>query len=69
LTDRFGPSNERVMALKGMYEEAVAKDNGELEKVLRGYESTLAEDPSNIVRLSPFLFLPLSSPATTMSIG
>ncbi len=57
------------MALKGMYEEAVAKDNGELEKVLRGYESTLAEDPSNIVRLSPFLFLPLSSPATTMSIG
>lgn len=49
LTDRFGASNERVMGLKGMYDEAVAEDIGALERTLKGYESVLAEDPTNMV--------------------
>lgn len=50
LTDRFGSSNERIQGLRGMYEEAVAKDGSALERVLKEYESTLAEDPTNMVR-------------------
>jgi ER membrane protein complex subunit 2 len=53
LIKRFGDKNEKIMALKGMYEEAVAKDNKDLEKVLKGYEAILKEDPTNLVRFSP----------------
>ncbi|KAI9800581.1 MAG: hypothetical protein M1833_003239 [Piccolia ochrophora] len=48
LTERFGESNERVMALKGMYEEAVAADEAALSKNLRNYDSILADDPTNM---------------------
>ncbi|KAI9777654.1 MAG: hypothetical protein M1816_004619 [Peltula sp. TS41687] len=48
LTDRFGASNERIQGLRGMYEEAVAEDEAALERILKGYESTLAEDPTNM---------------------
>ena len=51
MTARFGGENERVMALKGMYEEAVAVDNIGLEKVLKKYESILKADPTNMVGL------------------
>ena len=51
MTARFGGENERVMALKGMYEEAVAVDNIGLEKVLEKYESILKADPTNMVGL------------------
>ena len=51
LTERFGPLNEHVMGLKGMYDEAVATDNDALDKILKEYESKLAEDPTNMVRL------------------
>lgn len=47
LTTRFGDSNERVIALRGIYEEALAKDSKELEKVFQDYEKILREDPTN----------------------
>ena len=50
LIDRFGASNERVMGLRGLYQEAVADDDAALEKVLTEYEDALAEDPINTVR-------------------
>lgn len=49
LTARFGPANERIMALRGMYDEAQAKDKRELEEVLAGYEKVLVENPVNVV--------------------
>lgn len=51
LIDRFGATNERVMGLRGLYQEAVAKDDAALETVLAEYEEVLAEDPANMVRL------------------
>jgi len=44
LTKRFGLRNDRVMALHGLYQEAIAKDDRELLAVLKMYESLLAED-------------------------
>ncbi len=52
LTQRFGASNPRLMALQGLYDEAVAKDQAALEDVLHRYKSALAEDPTNTVRHS-----------------
>ncbi|EME39497.1 hypothetical protein DOTSEDRAFT_47986 [Dothistroma septosporum NZE10] len=46
LTDRFGPTNERVAALRGLYAEATAKTPEELENVMRHYEEILKEDPT-----------------------
>lgn len=46
LTDRFGKSNERVMALQGLYEEATAKNDAELQAVLSRYEELLMDDPT-----------------------
>lgn len=56
LTQRFGESNERVMALRGMYDEAVAEDYKALEAVFRGYEEILKQDPTNMVRSSLLVF-------------
>lgn len=50
LISRFGEKNERVMALKGVYEEATAPDNKALEQVLKSYDDILSEDPTNTVR-------------------
>lgn len=52
LSHRFGPSNERVMGLRGLYEEAIAPDNAALEKCLKGYEKILSENPVNVVCMS-----------------
>ena len=52
LVDRFGATNERVMGLRGLYQEAVAEDNSALERILQEYEEVLAEDPANTVRCS-----------------
>lgn len=49
LSHRFGPSNERVMGLRGLYQEATAKDNETLEKCLEEYEKILSENPVNVV--------------------
>lgn len=47
LTTRFGSGNERIIALRGIYEEALAKDDKDLEKVFEGYEKVLKADPTN----------------------
>ena len=49
LTARFGTSNEKVMALRGLYQEAVAEDSAALEIILQEYEETLVDDPANFV--------------------
>lgn len=49
LTSRFGEKNERVMALRGMYEEAVAEDDEALARVLKRYGDILKEDGTNMV--------------------
>lgn len=50
LIARFGATNERVMGLRGLYQEAVAKDDAALERILEEYHQVLAEDPVNTVR-------------------
>ncbi|KAF2644382.1 hypothetical protein P280DRAFT_467016 [Massarina eburnea CBS 473.64] len=47
MTSRFGASNERIIALRGIYEEALAKDDKELTRVLDGYGKVLEVDPTN----------------------
>lgn len=46
LTDRFGQKNDRILALQGLYKEATAKDNKELQDVLAWYHDILKEDPT-----------------------
>ncbi|OJD25216.1 hypothetical protein ACJ73_03424 [Blastomyces percursus] len=48
LSKRFGPANERIMALKGVYEEALAQDQDALEEILTGYEKVLGHNPVNV---------------------
>ncbi|KAI9772248.1 MAG: hypothetical protein M1840_000997 [Geoglossum simile] len=47
LLGRFGITNERVMGLKGLFQEAVAGDNAALERILREYEAIINDDPTN----------------------
>ena len=49
LVDRFGAKNERVMGLRGLYQEAVADDNVSLERMLEEYKEVLTEDAVNTV--------------------
>ena len=51
LIGRFGAANERVMGLRGLYQEAVAKNDAALVKVLQEYDEVLADDPVNTVRI------------------
>lgn len=51
LVARFGENNERVLALQGLVKEADANNNGALEKVLKEYDTILAENETNIVSL------------------
>jgi ER membrane protein complex subunit 2 len=53
LIGRFGEKNERVMAYKGMWEEATAQDNTQVKKVLDLYGQVLENDPANIVCRQP----------------
>jgi len=57
LTERFGADNERLMALRGLFQEAIANDNDALKKVLKEYENILVEDPANMVSIcgNPFV--------------
>ncbi|CAG8979320.1 hypothetical protein HYALB_00002444 [Hymenoscyphus albidus] len=48
LTERFGADNERLMALRGLFQEATAEDDAALKKVLEEYEKILAQDSSNM---------------------
>jgi len=49
LTERFGSENERLMALRGLFQEAIAKDDAALKQVLGEYDNILTKDPSNMV--------------------
>ena len=49
LIDRFGATNERVMGLHGLYQEAVAQDDATLNRILGEYNEVLADDPVNAV--------------------
>lgn len=49
LTARFGADNERLMALRGLFQEAVASDDAALKQVLEEYDNILKNDSSNIV--------------------
>lgn len=49
LIERFGATNERVMGLRGLYQESVAENNAALEKILKEYNGVLAETPANTV--------------------
>ena len=49
LMGRFGATNERIMGLRGLYQEAVAEDDAALERVLQEYDEVLAEDAVNTV--------------------
>lgn len=57
LIDRFGATNERVMGLRGLYQEAVAKDDAALERILQEYDEVLAEDTVNAVGVPETLCL------------
>lgn len=48
LTARFGAENERLMALRGLFQEATAGDDAALKQVLEEYEAILEKDSSNI---------------------
>lgn len=50
LTSRFGSENERVMALRGLFQEAIAEDKTALQRILDEYDAMLARDPTNTVR-------------------
>jgi hypothetical protein len=49
LAERFGPANERIMGLRGLYQEATAKDGSSLEAILRDYNKILSENAVNVV--------------------
>ena len=49
LATRFGNSNERIMGLQGLHQEATAHDKAALEAILCDYEKCLSENPVNIV--------------------
>ncbi|GAM89261.1 hypothetical protein ANO11243_072980 [Dothideomycetidae sp. 11243] len=48
LETRFGPDNERVQALRGMYREAVAKNDAELQAILDDYENMVKANEGNM---------------------
>lgn len=48
LVTRFGEENERIMALKGLVQEAQASNHKELEDILKEYDAVLKDTPGNI---------------------
>lgn len=53
LTERFGPANERIMGLRGLYQEATAKDASALEAILKEYHKILSGNAVNVVSWLP----------------
>lgn len=47
LTERFGVDDERIMGLRGLYQEAMAENTSALMEVLHEYDEILAENPTN----------------------
>jgi hypothetical protein len=52
LVKRFGDDNERIMALKGLFKEATAIDNANLDIILQEYEEILQANPPNLVSIA-----------------
>ncbi|KAG5960385.1 hypothetical protein E4U57_000170 [Claviceps arundinis] len=48
ITIRFGERHERVLALQGLFKEATASNNAELQKILEEYDALLQENDANI---------------------
>ncbi|CZS89678.1 related to kinetoplast-associated protein KAP [Rhynchosporium agropyri] len=48
LTERFGTDNERLMALRGVFQEARANDDAALKNILKEYENILVQNPGNM---------------------
>ena len=61
LIDRFGATDDQVMGLRGLYQEAVAKDDAALEIVLEEYNEILAEDTINTVGVPVDYLCPVRS--------
>ena len=57
LTERFGAENEKLMALRGLFQEAIAKGDAELKQVLEEYDTILTNDPANMVLTIPLFLL------------
>ncbi|KFY20966.1 hypothetical protein V491_03278 [Pseudogymnoascus sp. VKM F-3775] len=47
LLTRFGGSNERLMALQGLFQEATAESDADLQRILKEYDAILKSDPAN----------------------
>ncbi|KAK1069749.1 Inositol phosphatase SIW14 [Friedmanniomyces endolithicus] len=46
LIARFGKTNDHILALQGLYQEATAQNTGELEEVMKAYDEVLKDDPT-----------------------
>ncbi|KAL4778748.1 hypothetical protein BJX76DRAFT_362433 [Aspergillus varians] len=69
LTHRFGSSNERVMSLRSLYDEAIAEDQLSLEGCLKKYDDILSQNPVNlpILKRRIALLRSLSRPTDAIS--
>ncbi|KAI9733067.1 MAG: hypothetical protein M1834_003613 [Cirrosporium novae-zelandiae] len=69
LTKRFGATNEHVMGLRGIYQEAIAENQSALLEVLKEYEQTLSENPVNmpVAKRRIALLRSLSRPADAIA--
>lgn len=68
LTERFGAENERLMALRGLFQEATAEDDAALKSVLEEYEKILAQDSSNMVCCPPRYVVSVERLANSVSL-
>lgn len=50
LTHRFGPFDERTMALRSLYDESTSEAPLSLERCLKNYDDILLQNPVNLVR-------------------
>lgn len=48
VSKRFGNGNERVLAMRGLYQEAVAENEEELKSILQEYNKILENNPMNV---------------------
>ncbi|EEP82132.1 predicted protein [Uncinocarpus reesii 1704] len=48
ITSRFGSTNDRVIGLQGLCDEALTESDEALENVLEGYETVLKDNPVNV---------------------
>ena len=49
LTKRFGEGDDRIKALRGLYQEGIANSDDDLAKILSEYDTILSDNPMNIV--------------------